>query len=171
MDFSNAQVILIAYIASNVVAILMLLASWKKPAIARILYLLLFLWASWANTTTALFAPQLYLEYAQFTFLPLYRDFINGLFSHHVTTLVLGIAVCQFLIGSSMLLKGVIFRLGTMGGIVFLLSIAPLGVGSAFPATLVMAAGLYLLIRKNSNIYLWQALFGMKKLKMKEMKV
>ncbi|MBC7339277.1 MAG: hypothetical protein H5U04_05385 [Firmicutes bacterium] len=38
--------------------------------------------------------------------------------------------------------------LGVAGGIVFLLAIAPLGVGSAFPSTLLMAVALYLMWRR-----------------------
>jgi len=157
MDFNDPQVITIAYTGSNIVALLMLLASWKLPSVARLLYALLFLWACWANTNTALYAPQLYIDYASFAFLPFYRDFIQGFFSQHITMFVIIIALCQFLIGVSMLLKGVIFRIGAIGGIVFLISIAPLGVGSAFPASVVMAAGLFVLIRKNSITYLWQS--------------
>ncbi len=158
MDFSNHQTLLIAYASSNLVALVLVLLSWKKPVIARFLYVLLFVWVSGVNVNTALYAPQLYLDYAEHAFFAFYRDFIEGFFSQHITAIVSTIAVCQFLIGISLLLKGKIFQLGALGGILFLVSIAPLGVGSAFPSSLIMAAGLYLLLQQNVDRYGWQTL-------------
>jgi hypothetical protein len=135
----------------------MLWCSWKKPAAARVLYLLLFIWASWTNGKGSLYTNQFYLDYADFTFVPFYKDFILGFFKHHITPFIFTIAVCQFFIGISMLLKGKVFKAGCWGGIVFLVSISPLGIGSTFPATLVMAVGFYLLVRKNNNHYLFQS--------------
>jgi hypothetical protein len=55
-----------------------------------------------------------------------------------------------------MFMKGMVFRIGAVGAMVFLISIAPLGVGSAFPCTLVMALGLFFLLRRKHIPYLWQ---------------
>jgi hypothetical protein len=66
------------------------------------------------------------------------------------------IAVCQGLIALAMLMKELVFRIGAVGAMVFLISIAPLGVGSAFPCTLVMAVGLFFLLRYNNIPYIWQ---------------
>jgi hypothetical protein len=157
MDSPDQRFLIIAYTTSNIVALIMLWCSWKKPATARVLYLLLFIWASWTNVRGALYTNQFYLDYAKFTFIPLYKDFILGFFRHHITPFVFSIAVCQFFIGISMLLKGKIFQAGCWGGIIFLVSISPLGVGAAFPSTLVMAAGFYLLARKNGSHFLFQS--------------
>lgn len=156
MNFTNQQLITIAYLASNAVGAGMLWASWKYTGIARIMYSLLFLAASWINASAALNNPGIYLDYSEVT-IPIYKDFILGYFSSHITPIIFTIAVCQFLIGVSMLLKGLIFKAGTIGGLVFLLSISPLGVGAAFPATLLMAAGLYLLIFKAPRHYIWES--------------
>lgn len=147
----------IAYSLSNVVGVILLLACWKKPAWGRALFFLLFAWAAWFNATTVLTTPALYTGYAQYTLLEGYRSFINGFFSQHTAPVVLAIATGQAGIALGMLAKGVLFRLGAIGGMVFLLSIAPLGVGSAFPCTLVMAAGMWLLYRAGSTTWLWQA--------------
>jgi hypothetical protein len=64
------------------------------------------------------------------------------------------IATCQGLIALSMILKGWFFKTGCIGGIIFLLAIAPLGVGSGFPCTVVFAIALAVLYRKGKN-YLW----------------
>lgn len=151
MDNLPAKTLIIAYLVSNLVAILMVLCSWRLPQIARVLYALLFGWASWKNATTSLRVPDVYREYARYTFLPVYRNFIEGYFAQHITLIVCFIAACQGLIALSMLFKGRIFQLGALGGIAFLVAIAPLGFGSAFPCTLVIALGLGLLLRQQSR--------------------
>ena len=163
MDYNDSNTIFYAALFSNIVAIIMLWCSWKKPAIGRVLFFLLFLWASWVNSNTAVKNPEVYLEYGKFALLPFYKDFIFGFFSKHITSLVLSVAVCQFLISMSMLLKGIIFRLGTIGGMIFLISIAPLGKGSGFPCSLILAFGLYLLYQKGATEWLWTAIFNKKK--------
>jgi len=49
-------------------------------------------------------------------------------------------------------------RVGLIGAIAFLTAIAPLGIGSAFPATLVMAAAAVLLLRTRYHETLWAKL-------------
>ena len=157
MRAEDKTIYLIAYVVSNIVGIAMLLAAWKKPVIARWLYLVLFGWAAYTNITVALKDPSAYLDYKNYALLNVYKNFINGLFSWHITGIIIFIACCQALIALSMLGKGIIFKIGCLGGIIFLVAIAPLGLGAAFPSTLTMATGLYLLIRLNNARYLWQA--------------
>jgi hypothetical protein len=133
----------------NAIALVMLIAAWKAPKIARIMFAVLFAWASWKNWTTAINQPQVYLSYADLTFSNLYKQFILGWFSKHITPIVGFIATCQACIAVAMLTQGTVFKLGAVGAIVFLLSIAPFGVGSAFPCTVVMAVALYLLLKKH----------------------
>ena len=147
---------LIAYIISNVVALLLLWASLKHPRLSRLLFFLLFAWASWINMRTALIQPEVYLEYADLTFSSWYRIFILGPFKTYTTLMVGSIAVGQGLLALAMLMKGLVFRIGALGAMVFLISIAPLGVGSAFPCTLVMATGLFFLLRRQHIPYLWK---------------
>lgn len=149
------QTYLLMYILSNVVALMILWAAWKQPRIARLMFFLLFSWASWTNWTTALRNPQFYLEYADLSFLDIYRQFIRGWFSKHVTEMVGFIATCQALIAASMLFKGWILKTGAIGAISFLLGIAPLGVGSAFPFSITVSCALYLILKTSPNEYLW----------------
>jgi hypothetical protein len=53
-----------------------------------------------------------------------------------------------------MLLKGWIFKSGCIGGITFLVAIAPFGVGSGFPCTITFAIALAVLFRKGKS-YVW----------------
>lgn len=162
MDYSNNQVVIIGVIISNIVALFMLFLSWKKVGIARLLFLVLFTWAGITNITTALKNPHVYLEYADFALIGFYKDFIRGFFSKHITVLVIAIAICQLLTAISMLLKGWIFKLGCVAGMIFLLSILPLGLGSGSPSPLIWAIGLFVLFRKTENRFLWQYLYKKK---------
>ena len=141
---------------SNVVAILQLITAIKWPRIARFSFFLLFAWASWTNWIESQLRPQFYLDYANLTWSDGYRNFINGWFSEHIQIAVGFIATCQGLIAISMLLKGWIFRIGSIGAIIFLLAILPFGVGSGFPCTAIMAAAIVILLRKHNNEFIWQ---------------
>ncbi len=148
---------LMLYIISNAVSLLILGLSWKMQRVARLLLFIIFAWAGWTNWNEAIVAPQFYLDYGNLTFSGLYRDFIYGWFSTHITLAVGFVATCQALIAFSILLKGRIFRIGAVGAVVFLIAIAPLGVGSAFPCTVILAISFWLLIRKNEVDYLWMS--------------
>ncbi|MGZ8509996.1 MAG: hypothetical protein ACXWWA_06440 [Chitinophagaceae bacterium] len=143
-------------IISNIVAILQLIAAVKWPRIARFSFFLLFAWAGWTNWIQSQLQPHFYLDYANLTWSKMYRDFITGWFADHVQSAVAFIAACQGLIAVSMLLKGWIFSLGAIGGIIFLLAILPFGVGSGFPCTAIMAAALFVLLRKHDIGFIWR---------------
>lgn len=143
------------WVGFNILAVLFLVGAIKKPRWARFFYFFLFLWACITNWTISQRNPSAYLEYAELAFTNVYRDFINGWFSDHIQWSVGFIATCQGMIALSMLMKGRVFQWGCAGGIVFLVAIAPLGVGSGFPCTLIFAAGLVILFRKGKGI--WEA--------------
>lgn len=142
-------------IACNIVAVLQLIAAIKWPRIARLSFFLLFAWASWANWSESRSAPQFYLEYADLTWSAWYKNFIMGWFADHIQLAVGFIASCQALIAVSMLLKGWIYKVGSVGAIIFLLSILPFGVGSGFPCTGTMAIAVFILLRKHNNEFAW----------------
>ena len=143
-------------IISNAVAILQLIAAIKWPGLARFSFFILFAWACWTNWKESQLTPQYYLEYADLTWSETYRNFIHGWFANHIRLAVGFVATCQGLIAISMLLKGRIFRIGSVAAIIFLLSILPFGVGSGFPCTAIMAIALYILLRRHNNEFIWQ---------------
>lgn len=145
---------LIGYIISNAFALLTLFLSWKHIKLSRLAFVFLFGWASWANWTTAINSPDDYLDYAALTFLPFYKQFIEGWFSKHILLVVGLIATAQAFIAVSLLLRGWVYKAGIAGGIVFLLAIAPLGVGSAFPCTLLLAIALRILYKNHEEFIL-----------------
>jgi hypothetical protein len=138
-------------IISNIAAILFLITAFRWPKIARVLFLVLFSWASWMNWKTSLENPNAYLEYAGLTWSSFYKDFINGWFSRNIQFAVGIVATCQGLIAISMLLKGWVFKAGAIGAILFLLAIVPLGIGSGFPCTIIFAAAMFLLLKKENE--------------------
>ena len=163
--------ILYARIASNLVALAMLGLSVGKRKrdgltisspfhveIGRLLYFLLFLWAGCWNMYLANTNPEEYLTYAPLAYSAAYRNFILGYFASHVTAIVGAIAVGQLSIALLLAARGRAVQAGLVGAIVFLLAIVPLGVGSGFPATVIMAAGAAMLMRARFPDPLWKAL-------------
>src|ERR1044072_3035841 len=92
------QQFLVAYVLSNLIAIGLLFTAWKRPAIARILFVILFAWACLTNWSISSKSPERYLEYAALAFSEWYRQFITGWFREHVQLVVGFIATSQGLI-------------------------------------------------------------------------
>jgi len=141
-----------AWLVSNLVALLLLLAAVKRPRTGRILFTLLFIGAGIVNNITIHTYPSLYQKYADTALLSGYTDFIDSFFATHSVLIVSIIAICQLIIGFSILSSGWLCRTGCAGGILFLLAIAPLGIGAAFPSTIIMAIGLYILCIRTAAI-------------------
>lgn len=144
------------FIISNIVSLIMLLAAWKTPRIARILFFFLFAWAAYTNWTFAREKPVVYVEYADLTMLKSYERFIRGWFSNHILLVVSIIAICQFLVAISLMLQGSILKIGATGAVIFLVAISPLGLGAAFPATLIMALAIVVFVKKYDHEYIWK---------------
>lgn len=147
---------LFPWIATNSIALLILVAAIRKPKLARLLFALLFTWACWLNYTTAHNNPEDYLNYAALTPFVVYRDFINAWFKEHISLMVTLISFGQGLMAIGMLLKGWVVRLAGLGAIVFFLAISPLGIGSGFPATLLSALSIYFILKNDDLNYLWR---------------
>ncbi|MDR3680030.1 MAG: hypothetical protein P4L41_08700 [Flavipsychrobacter sp.] len=155
MNFDNQQFVIFAYSISNIVGLLMLWAAIKRTRLARVLFVLLFTWASWTNYTASHQHPEVYLDYAKFS-VGFYKDFINGWFRNHTVEMVTLVSICQALISLGMLLNGTWVRLACIGTIVFLVGIAPLGVGAAFPFSLIVSLAAYFILRNDRKDYLWK---------------
>ena len=134
------------YILSNVVAFLLLVLAVKRPLITRALMSLIFMGASCYNGILAIYYPERYLVYADLTASPLYERFIRGAFSHHITSYILFIAVMQFLTGTLIGWKKGWMKAALGGAAFFLIAIAPLGAGAAFPCTILLAIACVILI-------------------------
>lgn len=147
---------LLLYIISNSIAIVMLIVSLKRIRLARLLFAIIFAWASWTNWHMALNDPRNYLGEAELALIPWYREFILGWFSRHITLMVGTIATCQAMIAGSMFLRNGLLKTGAAGAIIFLLAIAPLGVGSGFPCTVILAIAMWQILQARHQSFLWQ---------------
>lgn len=132
-----------SYIGVTIFSILLSIVAALWSRISRWVFVVIFFVATLSNTMQALREPGVYLDYGQSALPELYRSFIYGFFSRHTQPIVLSIALGQLIVGILLTRRGWLFRLGVLGGIVFLVAIAPIGVFSGFPATLIMAAALF----------------------------
>jgi hypothetical protein len=136
-------------IGSNVVAIALLLVAALGPKVARVLFIVIFFAAGIFNAYSVITQPEAYVEiYGEVAVFKLYRDFIYGVFSQYTTAFVLAIAVGQLAIGGLLMAKRPLLTLGVIGGVIFLVAIAPLGVGSAFPFSVFVIAALVVMYRR-----------------------
>jgi len=147
---------LLPYIISNVLSALCIAGAIRKPIWTRIFLAAFFLWASYINSSSAIKSPEIYLDYGRLSDVPVYKNFIYGFFSGHIRQFIIPVAVGQFFIFAGLVLNKIWTKLACMGGIVFGLAIAPLGVGSAFPATVLMAIAFFILLTKYKHDFIWK---------------
>lgn len=147
------QQVTVANVASNLVALGVLLVCWRWRRAGRALFFALFLWAAQLNLRLALVHPAAYLDYARWAVGP-YRRFILGPFARHTGSMVGAIALGQLGVAVLVALRGRAAQVGLLGAIVFLLAIAPLGRGSAFPFSITasLAAALLVRVRFDSSL-------------------
>ena len=143
----SGDIILYAYAGSLILSVVMVIISLRLKTLGRILFSLIFLWAGFYNLRTAFIRPDEYLGFAHFTYSEWYHSFITGIFSHHITLIITAIAIGQIAIAILIALRGRAVILGLAGAVIFLVAIAPLGTGSAFPSTILMAIAAILLLR------------------------
>ena len=147
---------LVPFIVSNVISLILIFICYKWYKTGKILFSIIFLAAGIFNFTVSGDSPEVYYKvYGETAVFGFYKTFIYGIFRENVEVFVKAIALGQMTVGILLLSKGNWTTLGVIGGIVFLTGISPLGVGSAFPATLLMIIGLILLFKKASveNIF------------------
>jgi hypothetical protein len=142
--------ILIPYIVTHVLILGLLIVCLKWPKAGKAVWGIVFILAAAFNAYTATTNPQAYLGYGDHA-IGFYKNFINGIFSSHTALFVYLIAFGQLVVGILLLMKKKLFLLGILGGIIFFVAISPMGLGSAFPSTLLMAASLVILYRKLKN--------------------
>ena len=142
------QEFLIPYFVSNFISAVLVFSALRWPRLNRVLFVLIFGAAGLFNIYTAATEPEIYQTFKELAVLAFYRKFIDGFFSEHTQLIIWAIAVGQLCIGALLAGKGRILRLGVIGGTIFLVAIAPLGFGSAFPATILMVGALLITQRR-----------------------
>ena len=136
-----------AYLVSNAIALALLGFSFRRANWVRWLSVAIFGWAAYTNSRIALTRPLDYQTFGELTTFGPYRDFIHGWFREHTADLLLPIAAGQLAIALMLIVnRRITRRIAVFGAVVFLLAIAPLGVGSAFPFSITYAAGLLVML-------------------------
>jgi hypothetical protein len=130
-----------AHLGAIVMALLFAFAAFRQPRLGRTVYALLFAGVGIVNAWTAVRAPELYQYYADVVVIGWYRDFILDTFAQHTRAIVLSVAAAQAAIAVGLVLGGRPARAACWGATAFLVAVAPLGVGSGFPSTLILALG------------------------------
>ncbi len=88
------------------------------------------------NGYTGYNQPEAYVAYEKYAVLDFYEAFITGFFADNVQWIILLIAFGQLLIAGFFMASKDLVRYAVIGATIFFLAIAPLGYGSAFPASL-----------------------------------
>ncbi|OMP75195.1 hypothetical protein [[Flexibacter] sp. ATCC 35208] len=139
----------LAFLVSNAGAILILLISiWYKRA-GRIIIALLFLIAALVNAWQATFKPDVYNVYELIAALPVYEYLIAEVLLIHITLYIILLMIIQLFIGIGILYNR---KTALVAGIVYLLALAPLGAGSSFPCTVILAIAVILLLKREKQI-------------------
>lgn len=143
----NDPTILTFFIVTNLIALGMTVLAWKAPRWGRLLFSINFLGAAVFNGIFLYIDPEEYAYYSEFVWLESYRAFILGPFLDNIL-LILGLIVAyQLYVGIGLLSGGWRLKSAAVLGAGFLIVIAPFGLGAAFPATLIQAAGFILILR------------------------
>jgi hypothetical protein len=142
------QEFLLPYLVTNIISAALVFLAFMWPRLTRVLFVLIFAGAGLFNIYTAIAEPSVYQTYKELAVLAFYRNFIDGFFREHAQLIILIIALGQLSVGALLSGKGRVLRMGVIGGTIFLVAIAPLGFGSAFPATLLMVGALFIIQRR-----------------------
>ena len=138
------QEFLLPYLVTNIISAALVFLAFRWPRLTRVLFVLIFAGAGLFNIYTAITEPSVYQTYKELAVLAFYRNFIDGFFSEHAQLIILIIAVGQLSVGTLLIGNGRLLNMGVIGGTIFLVAIAPLGFGSAFPETLLMVGALFI---------------------------
>ena len=140
----NSQDVWIPFVITNTISVLLIIICYKWPKMGKVVWGIIFILAGIFNIYTGISNPQAYMDYG-FQAVDLYQKFIYGVFSSYISLIISLIALGQILVGIFLFMKRTLFLWGIIGGIIFLVAISPLGMGSAFPSTLLMSISLVLL--------------------------
>jgi hypothetical protein len=130
------------YLITNFISILLIIICAKWYRIGKYIFGLIFLISGFVNIYILIKHPESYFELGKTSILYFYRDFINVEFRDSEVIYVLFFSILHLFISFVLFSEGFFLRHGIKLGITFLIIIAPFGVGSAFPATLLMAIAL-----------------------------
>lgn len=129
------------HLGAIAMALLFTFAAFRQPRLGRAAFAWLFGVAALVNAATALTAPELYLYYADVAVVGWFRERSLQLFMQHAQVTMLAVALLQAAMTGGIVVGGRPARAACWAMTAFLLAVAPLGVGSGFPSTVILALG------------------------------
>jgi len=136
----------VPYCASLAIASAVLLLAVSRRSWARWSIVAMFAYAAFYNTWLGLTHPTEYQNFATLALIPWYADFIRGPFLANDSAMIVTIAAGQALSAIGLGLGGRWTPFGAAGVCLFLLGIAPFGVGSAFPFSIIVSLATLILV-------------------------
>jgi len=127
------------YVVSLAIAVAMLILAGTRPQATRWMLFTLFAYACGYNFWLGATHPREYQGFADLVIIPWYRDVITGPFLERDRFYIIAIALGQGITALGWLFGGRSMVVGALGSTLFLASIAPFGVGSAFPFSAIVA--------------------------------
>ena len=136
------------YVISNIFALVLIVTAARWPKVARLSISVLFLGGGIWNLFASLTMPAFYVTTYGPLATPPYQAFIYGPFAANPAVFVIPIAIGELAIGAAAAGRGIWVRLSMIGMTGFMLGLAPLGVGGAFPFSVFALVAGYLVYRK-----------------------
>jgi hypothetical protein len=116
-------------IVSSVFVLCVIALCWFKPNAARVFLGFFFLLMALAvNGSFTLTNPQAFLDYAQGSPIPLYRDLASSVMSLNLVLFGLLLMAFEITMGLLLLHKEKFVTLGLIGTMIFVIGISPLGI-------------------------------------------
>ena len=139
---------------ANTIFAMSLIAAVAWPMVARGFLAVAFLGTSLFNFYM-LADPGALAASQEMSLLPLFKNYVIGFSNHLINSVVLIIAVIQFVVGIGLLLRGRFTIVAMMIGVAYGLFITSLG-GYEFPAALVMSIAFLILAGSYKHDLLWR---------------
>ena len=141
---------LLPYIIFNLFSIILIFICLKRFQTGRLVFVILFISASFINFLIGLTNPEAYIKGFGHVAIPLYSRFIEGKFFLQYDRLFIAlIATSQIIIAVFLSLEKKFLLTGVTGAVIFFVAISPLGPGSAFPSTIFLAVAIVILYKKS----------------------
>jgi hypothetical protein len=138
---------LVPILIANGLGVVFVILALFKPNLARWIAGVAFVAAGVVDAVIAVRDPLLWVRVLGPNAWGVYKDLVNSVLAQVPTRLELTIAAWQLLVGGLILSKSRPYiRLGCGAAAWFLVMIAPLGIYSAFPSSLIVAAGMLVLV-------------------------
>jgi hypothetical protein len=136
-------------VAANVLAVVFFIVALYRPNAARVIAGAGFILAALVNCAVALRAPLFFANALEPLAWGGYRDFMHSVFAMAPAKILLALALWQAMVGCVFLIRQSPFiRLASVAAFGFFLLLIPLGAGSGFPSTLILAGAMVVLFTR-----------------------